>query len=370
MKQIAAQKPKIPAPKIYHDYRKMLDECHKELDAVLIATPDHHHAPAAIRSIRAGKATFCQKPLTHNIAECRALAQAAVEHNVPTQMGNQRHCEETIRRVCEYIWAGAIGNVTETHTILNRTFGGHGGRPPSKPVPAGLHWDEWLGPAPYRDYHEGLHPFFWRSWRQFGTGVIGDMACHHLDFPFWALRIGLAKTFAVECLSQTPGSEEMYPQHNVLRWSVPARGNLPPLSVYTYDCVELKPEVMKDAERKYKRHFQEDTLFVGDKGLMGADGYLLPTERHKAYPPPPKSIPRVQGGPIPDLFRAVREGGKPCSNFPEAAAPLTTFALTGHLAMFAGVGQKVEWDVAKMECTNRPELNRFVTREYRKGWEV
>ncbi len=135
-------------PKIFYDYRKMLDECHNDLDVVLISTPDHHHAPAAMRAIHYGKHVFCQKPLAHNIAECYALAKAAREKKVLTQMGNQGYCGEAIRRVAEYIAAGAIGHVTETHTILDRNFGGTGGRPPSKPIPAGLHWDEWIGPAP------------------------------------------------------------------------------------------------------------------------------------------------------------------------------------------------------------------------------
>ena len=131
--------------------------------------------------------------MAHDVAECYALMKAAKEKNVPTQMGNQGHYGETIRLVCEYIWAGAIGKVTETHTIFGRNFGGHGKRPPSKPVPQGLHWDEWIGPARFREYHDGLHPFSWRSWREFGTGTIGDMACHNLDVLFWALRVADAK---------------------------------------------------------------------------------------------------------------------------------------------------------------------------------
>ena len=146
----------------YYDYRKMYDECQKDIDVVLIATPDHHHAPAAMRAIKAGKAVFVQKPMAHDVAECYALMKAAKEKNVPTQMGNQGHYGETIRLVCEYIWAGAIGKVTEAHAIFGRNFGGHGNRPPSKPVPQGLHWDEWIGPARFREYHEGLHPFSWR----------------------------------------------------------------------------------------------------------------------------------------------------------------------------------------------------------------
>ena len=359
-----------PTPKVYHDYRKMLDECHKDIDVVLTATPDHNHAPAAIRAINLGKHAFCQKPLAHNIRECYELAKAAKKNRVHTQMGNQRHCGEGYRRLCEYIAAGAIGNVTETHTILGRNFGGSGGRPASKPVPKGLHWDEWLGPAPYRDYHDGLHPFSWRSWRPFGTGTIGDMACHHIDAPFWSLRLDLAKRFTIECLGTKGGSEEMFPQDNIILWTVPARGKMPPVKVYCYDHQSLKPEIMKETEKKYERKFGEFTLFVGDKGLMGSDSRIIPEDKHKAFPSPPKTLPRAHGGPIEDLFHAIKNGGTACSNFIDASGPLTAFIMTGHLAIFAGVGKKLEWDVARMQCTNLPEINQHVGRTYRKGWEV
>jgi len=368
-------KGRAPGVRTYHDYRKMIDQCHKDLDVVLIATPDHHHAPAAIRAIKLGKAAFVQKPMAHNIAECYALMKAAKQKKVATQMGNQGHYGETIRRVCEYIWAGAIGKITETHTILGRNFGGSGGRPPSKPVPANLHWDEWLGPAPYRDYHDGLHPFSWRSWRQFGTGTIGDMACHNLDVLFWALRIAEAKQFTVECLSQKGGSEEMYPQDNVIRWEIPARGDMPPVKIHSYDHRTLKPEIMKQTEKKYNVEFRECTLFVGQQGLIRSQGtaggwQFLPAEKIKGVPEPPKTLPRAHGGPVGDLFYSIKNDVTPCSDFVESAGPLTAFVLTGHLAMFAGVGKKLQWDVEKMQCTNVPEINKYVRREYRRGWEV
>ena len=375
MKQFEAKHNDQPAPKVYFDYRKMLDECHKDIDVVLIATPDHHHAPAAIRAINLGKATFSQKPLAHNIYECYALAKAAREKKVPTQMGNQGHCGDAIRRACEYIWAGAIGNVTETHSILGRNFGGSGGRPASKPVPAGLHWDEWIGPAPFREYHDGLHTFSWRSWRHFGTGTIGDMACHNLDALFWALKINDAKTFTVECLSTKGGSAEMYPQSNIVRYEVPARGKMGPVKVHVYDDASLRPEIMKETEKSCEMKFGESTLFVGEKGLFHTGGTagsaeILPPEKRKEFPAPPKTLPRAHGDPIEDLFHACKNGTTPCSNFPDASAPLTAFALAGHLAQFAGVGKKVEWDVEKMQCTNLPEINQYVRRTYRAGWEV
>jgi predicted dehydrogenase len=216
-------------PKLFADYRKMLDECQKEIDVVLIAAPDHQHAPSAIRAIQLNKHVFVQKPLAHNIRECRVLAEAAAKSKVHSQMGNQGHVTgEGYRLLCEHLWSGGVGNIVETHTVLGRNFGGAGARPASAPIPAGVHWDEWLGPAPYRDYHAGLHPFNWRNWRDFGTGTLGDMACHLMDGVFTALRLGEAKSYSVECVSQTAGSEEKFSTNNVLRWDIPARGNLAP----------------------------------------------------------------------------------------------------------------------------------------------
>ena len=358
-------------PKIYHDYRKMLDECHKDIDVVLISTPDHHHGPASIRAINYGKHVFCQKPLAHNIAECYALAKAAKEKKVLTQMGNQYYCGEAIRRVSEYIAAGAVGEVVETHTILDRNFGGKGGRPPAKPVPAGLHWDEWLGPAAFRDYHDGLHPFGWRNYKAFGTGTIGDMACHRVAFPFMALKLAEVKKFTVECLNTTGGSEEMYPQDNVVCYHIAARPGYPAMKFYVYDHMELRPQVMKDLEQKYKVRWSEATLFVGTKGYMSNASRIIPETEHKKFPVPAKTLPRAKAtGPIEDLYACIRTGGTPPSNFTDAAAPLTAMALTGHLAQYAGKGAKLEWDCEKMTCTNMPEINKYVRREYRKGWEV
>jgi predicted dehydrogenase len=364
-----------PAPQVFYDYRKLLDKCRKDIDVVLIATPDHNHAPAAIRAINMGKHTFCQKPLAHNIREVRELAKAARRRKVLTQMGNQGHCGEGLRRACEYLWAGAVGNVTETHTILGRNFGGTGGRPDSKPVPPGVHWEEWIGPAPYRDYHDGLHPFSWRSWRQFGTGNIGDMACHNLDCLFFALKVAEAKRVTVECLATNNGSEEMWAQDNIVRYEVPARAGMSPLQVYVYDHGGLKPEIMKQTEKECDINFGECTLYLGDKGKFWTTGTagqarILPLEKHRDYPPPEKTLPRAHGGPIEDLFYCIKNGGTPASNFPDQAGPLTEFALLGHLAQYAGVGKKLEWDVEKMKCTNMPEINRYARRAYRKGWQV
>ncbi len=375
MKQFRERHRGEPEPKTYCDYRKMLDECHKGLDVVLVSTPDHHHAPAAIRAIQRGLPVFSQKPLAHDIGECRALADAARSHKVPTQMGNQGHCGEGYRRLVECIWAGAIGPVRETHTIFNRDFGGTGGIPPGKPAPAYLHWNEWLGPAPYRSYHDGLHPFSWRSWRKFGTGTLGDLACHCMDGLFWALKLHEVNSYTIECLSQRGGSDEMFTQSNVIKFEYPARGEQPPVKVFTYDNSGQKPQIVKDFEKMAGTEVNEGTVYVGDKGFMTTNAYgdglrILPNSRAKEFTLPPRSLPRAHGGPIEDLFWAIRNNGTPCSNFADYSGPFTEMILTGQLAMFAGAGKKLEWDVAAMKCVNHDEVNQFIHRTYRPGWEV
>jgi predicted dehydrogenase len=375
LKKAAERQPDVPAPKVYTDYRRLLEECGGGLDVVLVSTPDHHHAPAAIRAIDLGIPVFVQKPMAHNIRECVVLARAARVRRVLTQMGNQGHCSETFRRACEDLWAGAVGNVTETHSLLGRNFGGTGGRPASKPVPPGVHWDEWIGPAPYREYHDGLHPFAWRSWRDFGTGSVGDMACHNVDCVFFGLKINQAKHYTIECLNTNGGSDEMWAQDNVVRYDIPARGQMPPVKVYVYDHGGLKSEVMKEVEKQFGIELGEDTIYIGDKGIYltgshASSARILTPERAKEFGESPKVLPRAHGGPIEDLYYAIRNGTKPASNFPEEATPLTSFVLSSLLAQYAGVGKRVEWDVARVRCTNMPELNRYVGRTYRRGWEV
>jgi hypothetical protein len=176
-------------------------------------------------------------------------------------------------------------------------------------------------------------------------------------------------------LNTNGGSDEMWAQDNIVRYEVPARGAMGPVKIHVYDHGDLKPEIMKEAEKKYETEFGECTLFVGEKGLYRTTGTagsagFLPEDKKEVFPAPPRTLPRAHGGPIEDLFYACKNGTAPCSNFPDSAGPLTAFALAGHLAQFAGVGRKIEWDVEKMQCTNRPELNRYVRREYRQGWEV
>jgi predicted dehydrogenase len=367
---------KLPAkagkPKTYHDYRKMFDECHKDIDAVLIATPDHHHAPAAIRAIQFGKHVFVEKPMTWCLYEARKLADSARKFKVATQMGNQGHSGEGYRRLCEYIWAGAIGGVTETHSLMSRNFGGSGGRPNGKKVPEGVHWDEWLGPAQVRGYHDGLHPFGWRSWCEFGTGTLGDMGCHVLDGVHWALKLAEAKKFTIECMEQKGGSKEMFPQSNHLRWEFPARDGMPALKVNSYD--HEWPKFVKELEKKFGEKFSGGTLYAGTKGFMFSGTYgdnprILPKEKHAEFPKPEQKISRSKHGNKGDFLAACKGGEAASSNF-DVSGPFTEFVLTGVLASRAGAGKKIEWDVEKLLCTNLADVNKWVKRDYRKGWEV
>ncbi len=317
---VAAKKvsPLGARPKSFCDYRRMFDAMHKDIDAVFIATPDHHHAPASMAAMQLGKHVFCEKPLCHDIHQARTLAAAALRYKVVTQMGNQGHCAEGYRRLCEYLWAGAIGDVVETYSWNGFVNGGAGGRPPPCPAPPSLHWDEWLGPAPYRDYHPGLHPLYWRYYWDFGTGALGDWGCHNLDGVFWALRPG--HPTSVECLHKTGGSEEKYPQGGIIRWEVLARGKMSALKVYWYDGIRTNidpsvkdehgkmletvpnpPPLEAELQKKYNRQFDRSfagggTFYVGTKGIMNTGNYgsgprIVPEQAHQAFPPPERSLP-------------------------------------------------------------------------------
>ena len=378
-------------PRAFYDYRRMFDQMQRDIDVVFVATPDHHHAPASLRALQHGKHVFCEKPLCHDIAEARALAKAARQHQVTTMMGNQGHCNDGYRRLCEYLWAGAIGDVVETHSWSGFVNGGAGGRPLAKSVPAGLHWDQWLGPAPYRDYHDGLHPAYWRYYRDFGTGGIGDWGCHNLDGVFWALDAG--KVASVECLGTIGGGQDQYPQASVIRWDIPARGYLPPFKAYWYDGARLKldphagaiagkitmpnyPPMLarleKECDCDFREGFDGGTFYIGTKGVMHTGCYgqrprILPDSAHASFPVPAQRIPRIEGTPIEHFFTCCKAGQPTCADFSYAAA-ITEFLLLGHLAIEAGVGTTVEWDGAGARCTNLPALNARLGRKPREGW--
>jgi predicted dehydrogenase len=381
------------AIKEFTDYRKMFDKIGKDIDAVFIATPNHQHALPAMIAMQLGKNVYCEKPICYDIGEARALRAMAAKTKVATQMGNQGHCEDGYRKLCEYIQAGIIGKITETHSWTNRANGGIGPRPPKKSPPPGLHWDEWIGPAPYRDFHDDIHPHEWHGWYDFGNGSIGNMGCHVLDGVYWALQVEHPTSIEVE--QMRGGSAERYPMGSRVRWDVPARGALPALKTYWYEGLNPTARgdadgllrVAKGADRNFppllvellKKYPDEEldsgdsgTLYVGEKGVIFTGTYgdrmhIVPYEKMSETPAPPKTLPRPKGV-FADFLDAVRAGKTQTASDFDYGTRLTEFSLLANLAMRAGVGKKVMWDGPAMKVTNLPELNAYVKREPRQGW--
>jgi len=386
--------------KTFSDYRAMYDKLHKEIDLVLIATPDHQHACPSMMAIKLGKHVYCEKPLTHSIFEARQLALAAREHKVATQLGNQGRAGESWRRLCEYIWAGVVGNVQEVHAwtdrpgIPTRFWWPQGGTRPagSDPVPAWLNWDVWLGPAPERPYlgahKEGkfkgqpvYHPFAWRGWWDFGTGALGDIGCHALSGIFSALRIEHAES--VELVKESGDTTaEMFPAASTVRWDIPARAAtparagmpacpaMPPCKLFWYDGGHYPaPEVGELAPGQ--SYPDNGMIVVGDRAKMTVHGdpRLIPESKMKDFKPPEPVIPRCQSDHFQEWVAACKGGRPAFSNF-DHAGPLTEFVLLGNLAIRAGVGQRAVWDGPNLKPANRPELATLVRREYRKGWTL
>ena len=380
---------------LFSDYRVMFDKIGKEIDTVFIAAPNHHHAAAALMAMQAGKNVFCEKPLCHDIAQARELSRASLHYKkVATQMGNQGHCLGGYHRLCEFIWAGVIGNVTETHSWTDRANGGEGPRPPSLPVPEGMHWDSWIGPAPYRDYHSDLHPHEWHGWYDFGNGSLGNMGCHVLEGVFWALKVEHPASVEMEFVRG--GSEERYPLGSRVRWDIPARGGLPPCKAYWYEGLNPTtteqprgsghaargnarnlPPLIAELQAKYPDE-ELDTgdsgsLYVGDKGIIftatyGGRMHILPMEKMNEITQPPMTLPRPNPNPFIDFIETCRAGRTNTATPFEYGARLTEFCLLGNLAQHAGPGKKVEWNGRKMKVTNHPELNQWIKRKHRRGW--
>jgi predicted dehydrogenase len=358
---------RFPKAKKFTDYRVMLEELEREIDAVTVSTPDHSHAPASMMAVTRGKHCFTQKPLTHDIAEARALADAARSAGVATMMGIQHHCKEDKRFLCEWIWAGKIGQVTEAHVWTNRPIWPQGiGRPKdTPPVPKTLDWNLWLGPAPERPYHPAYVPDDWRGWWDFGTGALGDMGCHIIDGPFWALKLGEAKSVTVEAESG-PVNDETYPKWSIVTYQFPARGEMGPVKLVWYDGKKQPPRPKElAADRKLRANGQ---ILVGEKATMfGSRVIPESTMREMLEDRPPKTLPRSPG--IYKEFIRACKGGEPCgANWPDYAGRLTEIVLLGNLAI--RMGEPLEYDIGGMRVTNVSEANRYLRREYREGWSL
>ena len=388
-KQWKNMKDLAPDAPAYTDWRKMFDKHMKEIDAVFVATPDHSHATPTLRAIKEGKAVYCEKPLTWCISEARAVAEATAEHRVATQMGNQGHANEGNRLVVEWIRAGAIGDVQEIHTFTNRPIWPQGNLTRLlQPTPSDLDWDNWIGPAPYRDYQDGLHQFKWRGWFDFGCGAVGDMGCHTWDCVFWSMAPDYpTSTELVKIV--TPGKES-FPTKSHFKWTFPAKGNRPAFEAHWYSG-GLKPatpeEFMDDPKRQKKdangnpvkpKLPNSGSLFIGTKGKLLVEGdygnspRLIPESAMEAYQRPPKTIPRSIGHA--EEFLAAARGEKPWdypgSNFSKYAGPLTEVMLLGSLnERIEQEGFKIECDAVGRTITTAEALAR-VTRVRRPGFEL
>ena len=351
-------------PKKYSDYRRMLDTEEKNIDAIVVATPDHVHIPASVMAMRMGKHVYCEKPLGQNIHEIRLATKVARRYGVATQMGNGAHSGYNYRSVARMIKDGVIGDVTEAHCWCDQSWP-PGDRPKyTPPVPEHLNWDLWLGPAPVRPYHPTYHPLGWRQWWDFGNGRLGDMGCHMIDLPFMALDLKYPLT--VEAKSSKPAHKESTPKWLISKWTFGARGDLPPVELTWYDG-DKRPPLQKQHNMP---DWPEATIFVGSKGMLIADYgrfKLLPEEKYEGL-----KRPRIPHKPehMQDWIEACKtnDATRPGTNF-SYAGPLTETVLLGTVAHRAG--EKLEWDAGNMEVTNCAEANRFTQREtYRTGWTL
>jgi predicted dehydrogenase len=356
-----------PKAKIYRDFRKML-ETDKSIDAVVIGTPDHVHAVVASTAIKMGKHVYCAKPLTKTIYEARMLVKTAREAKVSTQMSVQSDASEADRILCEWIWDGAIGPVHEVHVWSNRPIWPQGIERPkdTPPVPEGLDWDKWMGPAPYRPYHPAYVPFKWRGWWDFGTGALGDMGCHTLDHICKALKLGPPASVHANSTKLFP---ETAPSASMVHYDFPAREDMPAVKLTWYDggLKPRRPDGLADSQKLDA----EGLIFVGEQGSMlcgftGENPILIPETRMKEYKRPPRTLPRSIGH-YKEWIEACK-GGEPAGCNFDIGGPLTEIVLLGNIAI--RTGEKLNWDSENMKITNVPDANDYLHYKYREGWTL
>lgn len=361
----------------FKDFRQMFDKMGKEIDAVNVSTPDHTHAVATMMAMRLGKHVYTQKPLCHDVYEARMLTEAAAKYKVVTQMGNQGTALDGLREAVEVIWSGAIGKPQEVHVWTDRPVWPQGiDRPDEKKsVPATLDWNLWLGTAPPRPYHSCYLPFNWRGWYDFGTGALGDMACHTANMAFMACKLGYPISVEAEVSEY---NEETYPVWSIVKYEFPARGDLPPLKWTWYDGGNNKPVEVKKKLKELCMGMEipgSGSLIIGDKGrLFSPDDYgarydLLPKADFEGFKPPVRKLPRSGGDNYGEWLRAIKEN-KPemCMSKFAYAGPLTETVVLGCVAIRAQ--KKIVWDGPNMKITNDKDANKFLKREYRKGWSL
>ncbi len=353
---------RYPKARTYRDFRRMLEKEEKHIDAVTIASTDHTHVPATVTAIRMGKHCYTEKPLGHNVYEVRVATEVARRYGVATQLGTGAHAGGNFRRVVEAIRAGVIGEVREVHIWCDQAWGNMDRPKATPPVPAYLEWDLWLGPAPYRPYHPCYHPKAWRNWWDFGNGRLGDMGCHLLDLAFWALDLKYPETVEAH---GPPVHPESTPLWLIVRWTFPARGDRPPVTITWYDG-NKRPPLQKE---KNLPDWPEGVLFVGTEGMLVSHWgrhELHPKAKFADYVPPPKTIPPSPGH-AEEWLLACKTGGPTGCHF-DYAGPLTETVLLGTVAY--RTGRKLRWDPVNLKATNCPEADRFLRRPYRAGWTL
>ena len=362
--------PNVPK---YKDFRRMFDKQSNEIDAVIVACPDHVHASAAMWAMARGKHVYCEKPLTRTVWEAQQLTLAAAKHGVATQMGNQGYSSEGARQCCEMVWAGEIGGVTEVHAWTNRPWAywpqGPEVVPKEAPIPPTLDWEAWLADSDPRPYSPAYVPHNWRAFPEFGCGAIGDMACHILGTPNMALR--LTPPTSVECLLQEGKGQYTFPKKATIRFDFPARGSMPPVQIFWHDGLTEVPKFEGvAADEKLGDEDVNGSLFMGQKGMITTGCYgggtrLVPASKMQDYKFPPKLLTRSPGH-HQDWIRACKGGDPACSNF-SVAGPFVQWMLLGVIAMkFEG---KLEWDAAKGRFSNNNAANQYLKPKFRKGWK-
>jgi predicted dehydrogenase len=356
----------FPKAKTYFDYRRMIDEM-KEIDAVVISTPDHHHAFATLAALRAGKHVYCEKPLTHSLQECRLVRETADQLKAVTQMGTQIHAMDNYRRVVEMVQAGAIGAIKNVHVFCAKSWGTTQPVVTADPVPPYLHYEMWVGPTPGHPYNKAYLPEKWRNYYAFGNGTLGDMGCHYLDLVFWALKL----KYPTHVVADGPKAEgEDCPVKLGVHWDFPARGELPPVKVSWYDG-GLKSDEYHDYGLDKLQWPTYSVLFIGEKGALVADytrHVLLPKEKFTDYTPPKPSIPKSVGHHKEWVDACIaNDPTAPLCRF-DYSGPLSETVLLGALAH--RVGKPIEWDAENLRATNAPEAEEIIKLKYRKGWSL
>lgn len=364
-----------PNAKVYKDFRKMLMEMDEQIDAVVVSTPDHMHFPVAMMAMQMGKHVYVEKPIAHTVEEARKMTEMARRKKTVTQCGNQGHANDGTRNLVEWIRAGAIGDVKEVHVWSNRPltdgyyqwYQGVARPAEGEPVPEDLDWNLWLGVAPWREYHSHYMPRRWRGWWDFGGCALGDMGCHMLDAPFWALDLKYPVRVEVD---QEGATKDSGPVKSTITYTFPARGKMPPVKVFWYDGGRLAP---RPKALEPEREFQKSGVYlVGDKGtILSYNDYcssprLIPETAMQEFMKniPEKTIPRIPGSnQYQEWILACKgEGPMPGSNF-DYSGPLSEMVLMGNLAV--RTNKAVEWDGPNMKCTNLPEANNLVSKKYR-----